>query len=587
MHSRAHRELTFHDLLAELRRAVPATGNFTPIPELVDCDLAALRASALGQIALARTDLLDEPMPETSYSRYYAFFEKSDRKPYQDTSSRKRHLMACAVMLAWLDDKNEKALHRACDLIWSICEETTWVVPAHSWAGFPIDLTSSSTAAELALAAHLLRGRLPQPVVFRIHREVSRRIFEPYLEWAGTTKFEAVIDNWTGVCGGSIGEAAFLLEIDHETRLHLITHMTHLMRRYFDEGFEPDGGCLEGTGYWQYGLAYAISFCEMLRATTNGAFDLLTHPKLRKIAQFPIAMAVAKNEVANFADCANTFRVQPYIATRLAERTGVRGLLAMSGPAEGGGGLRIELHNLLWAPTPVEEPLELQSLTLPDSGIAKRAIEWRDGHPVVLVAKAGHNDEMHNHNDVGSFILAVGGHTYLCDPGPGLYDKNYCLNEFRYTNVFTGGHGHNVPRFGGIAQPYGKQYKGTIVGGDDESLRIEFHEAYELPQLTKLMRTIRLTGAGLILQDEVVFDGDPFPVEETFMTWFDVSCSGDTASIQGPAGVLDITADGGVCEVERLEEECKANDKTAVLSRITVTFPACPSQTARVNVRLR
>ena len=36
-----------------------------------------------------------------------------------------------------------------------------------------------------------------------------------------------------------------------------------------------------------------------------------------------------------------------------------------------------------------------------------------------VALKGGHNAEHHNHNDVGSYVVALAGTTPLLDPGPG------------------------------------------------------------------------------------------------------------------------------------------------------------------------
>ena len=80
-----------------------------------------------------------------------------------------------------------------------------------------------------------------------------------------------------------------------------------------------------------------------------------------------------------------------------------------------------------------------------------------------LVAKAGNNAEQHNHNDVGSFVLRVGGTTFLCDPGAGLYNAAYFSSK-RYENIFAASYGHSVPRIGGQ-----QQLPGASTGGRSRS----------------------------------------------------------------------------------------------------------------------
>ena len=95
------------------------------------------------------------------------------------------------------------------DLLWTICEETSWVLPAHEeqgpdfWELHPspravrpcgahtaltrepdaIDLFAAETGASLAETVYLVGDQLAPEVVQRVRQEVERRIFKPYLAY--------------------------------------------------------------------------------------------------------------------------------------------------------------------------------------------------------------------------------------------------------------------------------------------------------------------------------------------------------------------------------------------------------------------
>ena len=59
---------------------------------------------------------------------------------------------------------------------------------------------------------------------------------------------------------------------------------------------------------------------------------------------------------------------------------------------------------------------------------------WQDRKStkgLFLATKGGHNDESHNHNDVGTITVYADGEPLLVDPGMGIYTKNH-FNENRY-----------------------------------------------------------------------------------------------------------------------------------------------------------
>jgi len=229
-----------------------------------------------------------------------------------------------------------------------------------------------------------------------------------------------------------------------------------------------------------------------------------------------------------------------------------------------------------------------QDYYLPDCAVIKQVGQTTLGKPVILTAKAGHNDGHHSHTDIGHFVLHVDGESLLCDPGRGLYSREY-FREQRYENIFCNSISHNVPRIGGRLQSPGpewnghQQYHGVIVEHsereDEKCVVIDFHTAYELPALTLARRTLQLmtkTGQTL-LEDVFAFDGPPLDIEEAFLTWFPVETHGSTARILGKRSTLNIAVQepaGAVFQATSLEADCRANKREGVLTRLTVNLPA-------------
>jgi hypothetical protein len=84
--------------------------------------------------------------------------------------------------------------------------------------------------------------------------------------------------------------------------------------------------------------------------------------------------------------------------------------------------------------------------------------------PLGAVLKGGHNDEPHNHNDIGSFTFVVGKEALLADPGgPSAYSAKTFSSE-RYTAFkLFGSLGHPVPVVAGRAQIPGKAARARVL----------------------------------------------------------------------------------------------------------------------------
>lgn len=561
-------------------------------------------------------------IPNGTYTLYRQFEHSGYRRGYERIFFEKRSMLSRAVLEFILGDSAMRAVIH--DLLWDICEETSWVLPAHEeqgpdfWELKPsprqhpwgahtaltrepdaIDLFCAETGAALAETVYLLGDQLAPEVVQRVRQEVERRIFKPYLAYGRKHWWYKGPLNWNGVCNGSIGMAFMRLERDPRTLNEAIAQVLEGFEAYIATGFEADGGSIEGIGYWNYGLMYYITLAELLREQTGGALDLLANPRLVDIAHYPLVVALAKGTYVNFGDAVEATALSLGVVSRLAERTGVtelRGLLLDPTQMEGGfaaAKVPIVLRDAAWwdgqvAPFPAAVH---QDHYLPHCGITKFSGRSPSGKTVLLTAKAGHTDGHHSHTDIATFIYNLNGESLLCDPGRGLYSKEY-FRLPRYQNIFCNSIGHSVPRIGGTLQTPGPEFGGkrqffgqmsppqTEAG--QKSVSIAFGGAYNLPALRQAERTLSFDAANgaLTLCDAFAFNGSPLEVEEAFVTWSQVSTSGGTATLRGSQGALELTIlapAGAVFETQSLAEDCQTHQREGVLTRLVARL--APGQT--------
>jgi hypothetical protein len=574
-------------------------------------------------------------IPLLTYTLYREFERTGQRRSYQTPYFLRRAKLTRAVMEFILGDKQVRdAIH---DLAWSICEETSWVLPAHEeqgpdyWELHParvrtepfgahtsltrepdaIDLFAAETGAALAETVYLVGDDLMPEVRQRIRHEVARHIFKPYLAHGRDHWWFKGALNWNGVCNGAIGLAFLRLEDDLETRAEALSLVLEGFEAYIASGFEADGGSIEGVGYWNYGLMYYVALAELLREITRGELDLLAQPRLRDIAKYPPGITlVAPNRFINFGDATESLSLSAGVVNRLAERTGVSELRSLLSLSESARDLEAETRSKTevviaqsanyysklpivqrlvawWDYSQPTSPFEQRDFFLPDCGVIKLVGQTAEGKPVILAAKAGHNDGHHSHADVGHFIVNVDGESLIPDAGRGLYSKAYFRQE-RYANLFTNSYSHNVPRIGGQLQAPGpefggrREFHGTILEhgqrGGQKYVVIEFHKAYNVAGLTGARRTLELDVASgvVMLADGFAFEGAPLTVEEAFSTWFPVTIDGPTAHIRGESVALELVVlepDDAIFTAESLEQGCRDNELDGVLTRLAIQLP--------------
>ena len=135
---------------------------------------------------------------------------------------------------------------------------------------------------------------------------------------------------------------------------------------------------------------------------------------------------------------------------------------------------------------------------------------------LTVAAKGGSNNEHHNHNDVGSFIVASDGVPVIVDAGR----PTYTLATFgpdRYSIWAMQSAWHNVPEVRGVQQPAGQQYAAAgarvISTADRSSLSLDIAGAYPGAGLDTWRRTVQLDRAQRDRTDAVVTITDAWTLE--------------------------------------------------------------------------
>ena len=107
-----------------------------------------------------------------------------------------------------------------------------------------------------------------------------------------------------------------------------------------------------------------------------------------------------------------------------------------------------------------------------------------------FAAKGGFNNESHNHNDIGTFILYKDEQPMFIDAGVGTYNKKTFSNE-RY-DIWTMQSGyHNLPQINGYEQPFGKNYKSKNASFDAKRNEFKLDIAGAYPKEANIKTWIR------------------------------------------------------------------------------------------------
>ena len=380
-----------------------------------------------------------------------------------------------------------------------------------------IDLFAAETAAVLGVAEYLLRDALAEvsPAISSlINDNLQRRIFTPYLTkyfwWMGNGTRQ--MNNWTPWCTQNILLAAFTRDADFgRTGTQLPGGLPDWKNRvfrqacrsldYFLADYEEDGCCDEGAQYFGHAALTLFESLEILNDITGGAFAAAYRtPKIRNMAAYIQNVHIAGPYYLNFADCSPLAGRRGAREYLFGKRTENPTLAAFAARDYAEGEMREKLgedeHNLFYRAQSVffhEEMTEAAAACRASEAgphpaacrtseagphPAARSEEADDMPPDIfypstglfiardrqfcLAVKAGDNDDSHNHNDTGSFIIYKNGRPLFIDLGVESYTQK-TFSDRRYEIWTMQSAWHNLPSIGGVTQAAGPEYRAVGV----------------------------------------------------------------------------------------------------------------------------
>lgn len=454
---------------------------------------------------------LGETISALKYSEFRLYALTGDRMIFQKPYYQRRVALETAATLALIYPEEQKYLDYCMDMVFAICNEYSWCIPAHLPNLLTVcnkthlDLFACETAYTLAVIYTLLEDRLDPLIKNRILFEVDRHVFSSFLKhntWGWEIHNTA---NWAAVCAGSVACAFMLLR--PEQFMEIKPRIDATMERYLS-GFEDDGYCLEGTHYWHYGFGFFISYAQMLRIFTEGKEDYFKRPKVHSIATFIQKMYLSGNSSVSFADAGSKLEYHIGMLHFLANEYDDVTVYSPDFSYINDNCARIcwQISAAVWLdeklyfnPAPNEDEKEYYAEK--SAWLIKRTKNYG------FAAKAGNNMEPHNHNDVGSFIIAKNGKHIVTDPGSGTYCKQYFDKTTRYDMIECSSLGHCAPYFGNTVQKYGAEYAACNTKYENGIFTSDIAGAYGDENVKSIVRTFSFTDTAITLTDAFDYTG--------------------------------------------------------------------------------
>lgn len=474
-----------------------------------------------------------EAIPLLTEEIFLHYSRTGTQTAYRDFEQCARPGFANLVLAECIDNRGRflDRIHVAAEAMLS---ERTWVHSFHdpkldNWQGrkMEIDLRVATISWSLSVTCHLLGDRLAPETRRRVRDELERRTFAPFREMLAGGRVNLnqekafswleLMHNWNATCVGGVVCSALILIEAKEERARFVAAAERYTRNFI-AGFPADGSCSEGVGYWAGGFTHFVMLAEQIHRVTHGAVDLLADAHVERVAQYGARLEIMPGVFPAFADCAPDPVPPADLMGFVSRRYGL--------------GLRP------WedaAPRPTSLPALVvyafansATAAAEVGGTATPAVRelrgWfadagsyvgrpgSSGTGALGVAfKGGHNGEFHNHNDLGSFVVAVNGKVLIIDPGSEEYTSR-TFSSRRYESNLLNSYGHSVPVPAGVLQSEGTAARAPVLhysfGDVNDVVTLDLAPAYEMVDLSRLERTFSFSRAGsgrLTVRDEVDF----------------------------------------------------------------------------------
>jgi hypothetical protein len=542
--------LNQHYSQENLRTLLLTRDQWQPYPTLSDREAwSALPASVRAGLTGAGEALLGYEWPALPATLFLQFSRMGNRRNYEIPHFARRAALG-SLVLAECVEGHGRFLDDIANGVWTICEESFWGVPAHIRVqrlgntlpdtGEPIvDLFAAESAALLAWIDYLLGDRLDavSPAIRpRLAREIDTRMLTPCLEredfsWMGfVPRYPGHrVNNWNPwICSNWLA-CALLMETDETKRQASVYKAMRALDNFIDP-YPKDGGCDEGPSYWGRAGASLFDCLELLYSASNGGIDVYGEPLIQEIGRFIHRVQIDGDYYINFADAPALVYPDAMLVYRYGLRIGDADMAAfgawLAGRQEVADGGSEESAALAGLPktsalrrrnVPTSLGRKLPALftlaTLPAGPslapplpglvwlpeIEVMVARDLDGSPegLFLAAKGGHNDESHNHNDIGNFVVYVDGQPVIVDAGVETYTaKTFGPQRYEIWTMQSAYHSL-LPTLDGVQQEPGAQFKASDVvqhdDGQQAQLSLDIAAAYPpAARLKQWRRTVTL-----------------------------------------------------------------------------------------------
>ena len=412
----------------------------------------------------------------------YLEFERSGNRNIMQQPFGSNRSALSNLVLAELAEGEGRFLDQIANGIWFFCEKTSWVASAHmghhtrrersslpDYNEFVIDLMAGDMGSFLSWTYYFLNDELNRkvhPLISqRLRQNLQERILDAYMEKDyGYLAFNATpltkVNNWNPWVNFNVISSFLLLENDPD-KLTEAVYRSMISVDSFINYYHEDGATEEGTSYFSHAVGKMYDYLQILSYAGVPVSSIFNEPLIREMGEFVLKAYIGDGWVVNYSDASPRYSRGPVgVIYRYGEAVGSKEMQQFASYLYD----RNKDQSYIISGSDIFRTLENMISHHPmistEPALSSEPYTWypqtellylRDKSGFFFSAKGGTNQQSHNHNDVGSFVLFYKNNPVFIDVGVGTYTRQTFSSE-RYSIWTMQSDYHNLPVINGVSQ---------------------------------------------------------------------------------------------------------------------------------------
>ncbi|MGA7415061.1 MAG: heparinase II/III family protein [Bryobacteraceae bacterium] len=342
------------------------------------------------------------------------------------------------LALLWRLDQRPEYLRRALSELRAATAFPDWHPPHF------LDVAEMTHA--FAIGYDWLFEGLAQPDRDLLAKAIIEKGLDPGLAaYASRAFWVAPHNNWNQVCNGGLGLGALAIgDVDKDKANAILNNVLSSLPPAMLL-YAPDGGWIEGPGYWAYATQYAVNLIAGLEGSLGRDYGLSESAGFRHTGDFRLQSTGPLGLAFNYADAYEQMDPVPqlsWLSTRFEQPAYAwqeRTFASTKGEASP--------LDLVWFPSVTKSPEETGFPLAQQFRGANAAFirsSWTDPNALYVGAKGGDNAASHAHLDLGSFVFDAAGVRWAMDLGPDDYNLPDYFGKKRWTYYRLRTESHNT-----------------------------------------------------------------------------------------------------------------------------------------------